>query len=31
MFLLLQWNLYKADIIGAKKYVRFTEIFSKIV
>ena len=28
---LVQWNLYKADTIGAKKSVRFIEIFSKIV
>ena len=27
----VQWNLYKADTIGAKKSVRFIEIFSKIV
>ena len=27
----IQWNLYKADTIGAKKSVRFIEIFSKIV
>ena len=27
----LQWNLYKADTIGAKKSVRFIEIFSKVV
>ena len=25
----VQWNLYKADTIGAKKNVRFIEIFSK--
>ena len=27
----VQWNLYKADTIGAKKCVRFIEIFYKIV
>ena len=27
----LQWNLYKADTIDAKKNVRFIEIFSKKV
>ena len=27
----LQWNIYKADTIGAKKCLRFIEIFSKIV
>ena len=27
----IQWNLYKADTIGAKKCVRFIETFSKIV
>ena len=27
----IQWNLYTADIIHAKKSVRFIQIFSKIV
>ena len=26
IFLLLQWNLYKAETIGAKKCVRFPEM-----